>query len=208
MRSNWVGFVIGFCLGIIVGIGGLVMVNRVQPAPIIIEAAPPPPLPEPTATPGLLRVYVNGQVTVPDVYWLPPDSIVQAAIAAAGGFAGQADTAVINLAHPLQDGMQIYVPAQGEQADGPASGIIAPVGVLAVMGETAVSGLGDGLININTATLAQLETLPGIGPSTAQKIIEHRESSGPFATIEAIMDVSGIGPAKFGAIKELITAGN
>jgi len=201
MRSiNWSSLAIGFFLGIVAGVGGLTLMNRVQPAPIVIQA---PPLPEPTPTPGPIRVYVNGQVTQPDVYTLPLGSIAEEAITAAGGFMPEADTAVVNLAQPLQDGMQIYVPAEGEDI---------PVEVVApVSGNVGVGGIGvtsNSLININTATEAELDLLPGIGPSTAQKIIQHRETNGPFATIEAIMDVSGIGEAKFAAMQALITVDN
>jgi competence protein ComEA len=162
-----------------------------------------PPLPEPTATAGPIRVFVNGQVIQPDVYALPPGSIAQEAITAAGGFRPEADTAVVNLAQPLQDGMQIYVPAEGEVI---AVEVATPVAGKVVAGVTAVNS--NGLININTAMEAELDLLPGIGPSTAQKIIEHRETNGPFATIEAIMDVAGIGEAKFEAIQALITVDN
>lgn len=201
----WGWLAVGFFLGIAVGVGALTMLKRVQPAAIVIQPPPPTVTPAPTGTPGPIRIYVNGQVVAPAVYTLPPDSIVQAAVAAAGGFTGQANTAVVNLAQPLSDGMQIYVPAVGEA-------VAAPVTVM----EPAASGVGTGgmntttgkLVNINTATLDQLDTLPGIGPSTAANIIQHRENNGPFASIDAIMDVTGIGPAKFGQIKELITVDN
>lgn len=201
---GWVG--IAFFLGIAAGVGGLAMMNRVQPTPIIIQ---PPPTSVPTATSGPLRVFVNGQVAAPDVYELPPGSILQAAVAAAGGLTNEADTAVINLALPLQDGMHVYVPAEGEMVAEPIN-LAAPgdVDSGSAIVDTTVTGSGGNPINLNTATLEELDSLPGIGPSTAQKIIEHRETNGPFATIEAIMDVSGIGPAKFEAIQELITVGN
>jgi competence protein ComEA len=205
MRAfNWGWIGIAFFLGIAVGVGGLAMMNRVQPTPIIIQ---PPPTSVPTATPGPLRVFVNGQVAAPDVYQLPPGSILQAAVAAAGGLTNEADTAVINLALPLQDGMHVYVPAEGEMVAEPINMAIPGDADLGSEG-MAVPGTGGNPINLNTATLEELDSLPGIGPSTAQKIIEHRETNGPFATIEAIMDVSGIGPAKFEAIQELITVGN
>lgn len=199
---GWVG--IAFFLGIAAGVGGLTMMNRVQPTPIIIQ---PPPTSVPTATPGPLRVFVNGQVAAPDVYQLPPGSILQTAVAAAGGLTNEADTAVINLALPLQDGMHIYVPAEGEMVAEPIN-MAAPVDADSGSADTAATGSGGNPINLNTATLEELDSLPGIGPSTAEKIIEHRETNGPFTTIEAIMDVSGIGPAKFEAIQELIIVGN
>jgi competence protein ComEA len=154
---------------------------------IIIE----PPLP--TATPGPIRVYVSGAVINADVYELPPDSIVQEAIAAAGGADGEADLETINLAKVLNDGDQVYVPRIGE-APTPAP-----------QAEGGAAPVATGPINLNTATQAELETLPGIGPSIAGRIIEYREANGPFATIEDIQNVSGIGPAIFEDIKDLIT---
>ncbi|MBX3055323.1 MAG: helix-hairpin-helix domain-containing protein [Anaerolineae bacterium] len=201
----WGWLAVGFFLGIVVGVGALAMLKRVQPAAIVIQPPPPTVTPAPTGTPAPIRIHVNGQVVAPAVYTLPPDSIVQAAVAAAGGFTGQANTAVVNLAQPLADGMQIYVPAVGETVApppvvaGPAASDSGTVGMAAATGN---------LININFATLDQLDTLPGIGPSTAANIIQYRENNGPFASIEAIMDVTGIGPAKFGQIKDLITVDN
>ncbi len=121
----------------------------------------------------------------------------------AGGFTAQADTAVVNLAFPLQDGMQLFVPALGEAAPVTADLFTLPDTRSVEVSLTAA----DGLVNLNTASLAELDALPGIGPSTAQKIIEYREANGRFATIEDIMNVSGIGQAKFDQIKTLITVG-
>lgn len=207
-RDHFVGVIVGLLLGVIGSFGGMTLTNRVQPAPIVITPPEPTPLPEATATPGLIRVYVNGAVAQSAVYELPPHSLVQQAIEAAGGFEAEANTAVINLAQPLADGMQIYVPAQGEEI--PASILVTTANQPseAKPAEAGVAASSGGLININTASQAELETLPGIGPSTAQNIITHRDSNGPFPTIENIMDVSGIGDGRFQQIKDLITVGN
>lgn len=160
-------------------------------------------------TPAPVRVHVIGAVTLPGIYSLPTDSRVEDAIEAAGGLLPEADTQALNLAAFLQDGQQIYVPARAPTAapaiplttpepDSPPSQILPPPPAVS----TAAS-----LININTATLEELDTLPGVGPVTAEKIIAHRQANGPFATIEAIMDVSGIGPVKFEAMRDLITVG-
>jgi competence protein ComEA len=204
-RDHLVGVVVGLLLGVASSFGAMSLLNQVRPAPIVIVAPEPTPLPELTATPGLIRVFVNGAVKQAAVYELPPNSLVQQAIEAAGGFMEEANTAVINLAQPLSDGLQIYVPTQGEEVTAPALLTVSNP----VPGDTAEtsSTIPGSLININTATGAELEELPGIGPTTAQNILDHRDANGPFATIESIMDVSGIGDGRFNQIKELITVG-
>lgn len=203
-RKQITSGIIGLCMGVMIGVGIMVLRNRTLPAPIVIHPPEPTPLPAPTATPGPIRVFVNGQVAAPAVYTLPPDSLVEAAITAAGGFTSEASTAVVNLAQPLQDGMQVYVPSQQEAAQPVAVVMEAtPLAADPVVGAAA----GSDLVNINTADLDTLDTLPGIGPSIAQNIIDHRDANGPFGTKEAIMDVSGIGEAKFEQIRELITIG-
>ena len=205
-RDHLLGALVGLLLGLTGGIGSSPLFNQVRPAPIIITPPEPTAAPEATATPGPIRVYVNGAVRQAAVYELPPDSRIQQAIDAAGGFTDEANTAVINLAHPLSDGLQIYVPAIDEEM--PA---LAPIVSNSLTDTNSTRSqtisIGDGLININTASQADLETLPGIGPSTAQNILDHRETNGPFQAIENIMDVSGIGDGRFNQIKELITVG-
>jgi competence protein ComEA len=200
-KLTW--FIVGLLLGVALGVGGMVLNNRTRPAAIIIAPPEPTAQPEPTATAGPIRVYVNGQVVAPAVYELPPGSIVAQAVEAAGGFTAEANTAVVNLAQSLVEGAQIYVPANDEVVAQPVNVVSSPVTSANPSGAAATGSTG--LININTAGLEELDTLPGVGPSTAQKIIEHRDANGPFPTIEAIMDVSGIGEAKFNQIKELIT---
>ncbi len=211
-KNNLLSYLFVLFVGLAIGGGGVTLAGRVQPAPILIEPAQPTATPVPTQTPGPLRVFVNGAVAEPAVYELPPDGIVQQAIEQAGGFTDEADTAVVNLALPLQDGMQIYVPTTAETAEQEPPIIAAPVVRseeidLEVAGETAVPGDGGELVNINSADVAALDTLPGIGPSTAEKIVEYRETNGPFATIDEITSVSGIGPAKFEQIQPFITVG-
>jgi competence protein ComEA len=201
--------VAGLVLGVLLAAVILGLRNRLAPAPIIISTAVPATtaaatatLPTTTAVP--LIVYVNGAVSVPGVYSLPPGSRIQQAIDAAGGFAPGANTAIVNLAQPVQDGVQIYVPLTTEEA-APAPVITNPQPLEAAPGRSG--SLPAGLININMATAEELEQLPGIGPALAQRIIDHRTEAGPFADIEAIMDVAGIGEAKFGQIRDLITTG-
>jgi competence protein ComEA len=151
--------------------------------------------PAATATPGPIQVYISGAVVHPDVYSVSSGAIVRDALALAGGPASDADLNTINLAKTLHDGDQVYVPHVGE---------VPPPAVSAEENSESPSSVPSGPININTATQAELETLPGIGPALASRIIDYREANGPFATIEAIQNVSGIGPATFENIKDLI----
>jgi competence protein ComEA len=215
MKIGWpllVGILVIVLLLLGAGYGLAALRQRAEPAPIEIIPPPatatplPPPAPEPTATAGPLRVYVSGAVVNPAVYALPPGSIIDDAVRAAGGFAAGADPVAVNLAQPVADGMQIYVPALGEAVVTPPP--ISQPPAAATTESVRMGGVtAGGLIDINTATQTDLEMLPGIGPSTAANIIAHREANGPFATIEAIMDVPGIGEGKFEAIRELITVG-
>lgn len=210
-KENLLSYLLVLFVGIILGAGGFTLTRRVQPAQIVIHPPAPTALPDPTATPGPLHVFVNGAVAAPAVYELAPGSIVQQAIEQAGGFAAEADTAVVNLAYPLQDGMQIYVPTTAETAAQGQTAVTNPVvrseGIELETGGAETAAAPGDIVDINSATVADLDTLPGIGPSTAEKIVEYREANGPFAAIEDIMNVSGIGPAKFEQIQAFITVG-
>lgn len=209
-KSNLLSYLIVLFVGVIIGGAGVALVGQAQPTPIVFQPPAPTAAPDPTPTPGPLRIFVNGAVAAPAVYELPHDGIVQQAIERAGGFTDEANTAVVNLALPLFEGMQIFVPTQDETAAQPPAVVSEParsVGVeLGAGGETAVAAPSS-LVNINSADVAELDTLPGIGPSTAEKIVEYRETNGPFATIDEITSVSGIGPAKFEQIQSFITVG-
>jgi len=187
--------VVIFLVVIIAGIMFFVLLNRTQPAAIFITPPAPTATARPTETPGPLRVYISGAVLRPAVYELSADAILLDAITAAGGFTAEADQATVNLALPLRDGMHVHVPVPGDEP------------VVELGGDERSSGinLSSALVNINTATLEELDTLPGIGPSIAQKIIDYRENNGAFSAVEEIDRVSGIGPAKLEEIRELIT---
>jgi competence protein ComEA len=116
-----------FLMGVTVTAVGLTLSNQVRPAPIEILAPAPLPTGAPSATPGLIRVYVSGEVVAPAVYQLSPDSIVEAAVRAAGGFTDEANTAAVNLAQPLADGAQIYIPSHGEVVASPEGILLMPV---------------------------------------------------------------------------------
>jgi competence protein ComEA len=172
----------------------LIWFNRPRPRPIVIStpAPTPTPMPLPTPTPAPLRVYVTGAVRQPDVYVLPPGSIVKDAVEAAGGPASDADLDRLNMALQLADQQHVHVPRQGESTT--------------TLSPTSPANLGDpsALVNINTASLEELDTLPGIGPAIAQRIVEYRTANGPFETIEELMLVQGIGPATFAKLQERI----
>lgn len=181
-------------LGGLLAAAGLGLARRTQPAPIRIDPPPPTPTAAPTDTPRPLRVYVSGAVRQPDVYELPAGSIVADAVQAAGDFAAAAAPEMVNLARPLSDGMHVHVPAEDEE------GLSAQPAIIAT-----ARPAGAQTINVNAAGMEELQRLPGVGPATAQNILNHRRDNGPFTQIEDIMDVSGIGPAKFEQMKELIT---
>ena len=142
-----------------------------------------------TTAGGALVVHAAGAVNRPGVYELRAGARVQDLLAAAGGGAPGAQLDRLNLAAPLVDGSQVYVPREGEAAPPGASGSGAPAGPL----------------DLNTATVAQLEELPGVGPATAQAIVAAREELGGFRSVEDLLDVRGIGPAKFEALRDLVT---
>jgi len=193
------------CL-ILIG-GAFILVQRPTPEPIAIATVSilePTSTPSPTLvpTPAPLRVYVSGAVRQPDVYVLPPGSIVKDALQAAGGPAAAADLNRVNLALALYDQQQIYIPRQDEATPAAPLPGSAPPPVTVSDNETANLS---GPINLNTATIEQLDALPGIGPAIAQRIVDYRQANGPFATPEDIMNVKGIGQATFEKLQNQIT---
>lgn len=194
----------------------LLWLKRPQPAPVVISTPVPTPTltlvltptPAPTATPLPVRVYVTGAVVHSDVYLLPAGSIVKDALLAAGGATADADLERINLAVQLTDQQQVYVPHQGQET--PPAPLIssAPTPTPAAASVPSRSGsvdVGSGPVNLNTASAAELETLPGIGPAFAQRIIDYRLEHGAFATVEQLTEVKGIGPATLDKLRHLIT---
>ncbi len=135
---------------------------------------------------GQIAVYVVGEVVHPGVYLLPEGSRLQQAVEAAGGFTASADMIAVNLAMKLVDGMKVYVPPR-------------------VYKDTVrTTGGNNTLINVNMASLSELEGIPGIGPVLARRIVEYREQNGPFTTYEDLLKVQGIGEKTLEKIKPFI----
>lgn len=149
-----------------------------------------------------ILVHVSGCVKNNIVVTLPEGSRINDAIEAAGGLTKDADLTNINLAYILEDGEKIYIPKKGEEIEMNSESISGQTNTSV---PTSSSSNKTSKININKATQAELETIPGIGPSTALKIINYREENGKFASIEDIKNVSGIGDAKYDQMKEYIT---
>lgn len=202
--SDWLqryrGYILITLIYLLISGGMVFFLRRPAPPAIVITTPTATPVPQPTATPTTapLRVYVTGAVAHPDVYSLPAGSIIRDALVAAGGATADADLNRINLAQQVCDQQQIYVPQFGEENPPlPSPSIPLPT--------TSGSVQATGKVNINTATAEELDTLPGIGPAIAQRIIEYRQTNGPFQSIEEIKNVSGIGDKLFEKLKDLIT---
>lgn len=177
-------------------------------APDTPDAAPPPT--EATATTvsaDEVVVQAAGAVREPGVYRLDAGSRVDDLVTAAGGLASNADPDRVNLAAPLADGQRVWLPRQGE--DEPPE-IVAgsnpspPVGPAGTAGAAPTEGAP---IDINTASAVELEALSGVGPATAAAIVAHRDEHGPFATVDELLDVRGIGDAKLEQIRPQATVG-
>ena len=150
---------------------------------------------------GTIFVDIGGAVKNPMLAELPDGSRVDDAIQAAGGLKQEADMSNINRAEFLLDGQKIYIPSLAMDADGNViEGAEASGAADAAIGVDA-----SGKVNINTADSTQLQTLNGVGPATAQKIIDYRQSNGSFTAVEDIKNVSGIGDKTFEKLKDYIT---
>ena len=195
--KNWWTVALGVIFGLLSA--GVILLASQPPRGNPISLLPPP-------TPFPIQVHVSGEVANPGVYGLPPGSRVEQAIQAAGGFTPSANPSDLNLAAILEDGQRIQVSTQTPTAIPTPAVPVKPQNPENST-QTTDPAIPPSLqqININTATQAELETLSGIGPVTAQKIIAFREANGPFTSIEEIQKVSGIGPATFEKIKDFIT---
>jgi competence protein ComEA len=183
--KTWQSILLGIFLGM--GFTGIVLIIAKQPSGEPIQLAP-------SVTPAPVKAYITGAVQQPGVYSLPFNSRVKELVDSAGGFLIDADQAGINLAAVLIDGQKVVVPftKMDIQAGGDKNKILSITPVA-------------NLVNINTASKEELDSLPGIGESKAEDIIKYRDQKGLYKTIEDIQNVPGIGPSIFSKIKELIT---
>ncbi|GAA4666476.1 ComEA family DNA-binding protein [Frondihabitans cladoniiphilus] len=159
--------------------------------------------------PASVFVHILGRVTYPGLYEVPPGSRAVDVVTAAGGLTDGADQARINLARPVSDGEQIEVPAVGEASLGSGGGAAGGAGAGAGSAGGAAAGgaaAAGGLVDLNTADAAALESLPGVGPSTAQAILDWRQEHGRFAAPEDLLDVTGIGDKKFEKLRDRVRA--
>lgn len=144
---------------------------------------------------SFIKVYVAGEVNSPGVIELEEGSRIEDAIQGAGGVKAEANLKNINLAYEVSDGEKIYIPNLSEESE--EENMLEP-------NTSNSSTNAKGKVNINKATATELTSVPGIGASTAQKIITYREENGKFQTIEDVKKVSGIGDSKFESMKDFI----
>ncbi len=192
-RQMLVAVLILFLLLLVGGV--LITTSRPEPIQIVINPPRPSAIPEATSTREPIAVYVTGAVARPEqLLRLPFGSRVEDAVNAVGGFNANADKSRVNLAAALRDGDQIHVPVQNE--------------ILEYDSPLLPTAQGGGTVYINTATLEELMTLPSIGETTAQAIIDYREANGAFTSLDDLDNVSGVGAVTLERIAPLISLDN
>ncbi len=197
--KSWWAIVLGAIFGLLSA--GIILLASQPPRGNAIVLLPPP-------TPIPIQVHISGEITNPGVNALSPESRVQDAIQAAGGLTSEANSSGLNLAALLEDGMRVQVPAQiPTETSSPLTGADSKEQQNSSQTKPSAVQFSSNLININTASHEELETLSGIGPATALKIIAFWEENGLFTSIEEIQKVSGIGPVTFEKIEDFITVG-
>ncbi len=185
-------------LGVTVDVGAAKLTSK-RPAPVLSAKTRQADAEVSADASETVAVHVDGAVQSPGLYTLPGGARVADAIEAAGGVTDSAETRAVNLADPLTDGTQIVVPTREEYEKGsyPQS---------QVGGSGSASGQAAGPVDINSADVALLDTLPGVGPSTAQKIVADRAANGPFASVADLARITGIGEKKIASLDGLIVA--
>lgn len=224
--ANWIGIgrIIASSVGVLVVVSGGWWIMRSPPppieagiafapslvstsVPILISVGVPLAISTSVSSPATITVHVAGEVRFPGVVVIAGSSRVVDAIAAAGGATARGDLDAVNLATPLVDAAQVYIPRRGEVPKPwvvrPRPGLNPPTAVTGTNGGSPASG-GTTVVDLNVATEQQLDTLPGVGPSTARAILAYRVQHGPFSRIEDLLNVRGIGPAKLDALRGLV----
>jgi competence protein ComEA len=186
-RGRALAYVIALLVALVVA--GRLAFGRAEPGPA--RTSPVAMHAEPAPVKKLL-VHVVGAVREPGLYRLDDGSRVDDALRAAGGPKPKAALDLINLAAPVADGQQVIVPWRG-QGDGAGGSAAA-----------GAAGAPAGPVHLNSATLEQLDTLPGVGPVTAQKILDYRNEHGAFSSVDELDSVPGIGPARLAELKKLV----
>jgi competence protein ComEA len=171
---------------LVLAVGGRVLLRPSRtsvPAPVRLAA--------PASSTAASQVYVNvvGAVRRPGVYRLPAGSRVASALARAGGPTRNAQVELVNLAARIADGEQIAVPRRGSGG---------------AVGQAVGGSVASGPVHLNSATLEQLDALPGVGPVTAQKILDYRQTHGAFGSVDELDAIPGIGPARLGQLRDLV----
>jgi competence protein ComEA len=178
------------CLAVLLFIGSKLLARPQATTALAPPAAPPAE----TAAATAVVVDVVGAVRRPGLYRLEQGARIADAVSRAGGATGKADLALINLAAPLADGEQVVVPKRGAAA----------LGAPTAAGSSSAGAPSGGPVHLSTATLEQLDSLPGIGPVTAQKILDYRQKHGAFTSVDGLDAVPGIGPARLDQLKDLV----
>jgi competence protein ComEA len=214
-EPTWLRIAAGAAVAAVVVVGLVLLTRKPAPAPLVLPRAPvdasgpaPPPGPSgplragdpgPTTTgaSATITVHAAGALARPGVYGVPDGARVADVISAAGGTLPEADLDQVNLAAKVVDAERVYIPKRGEVPP-------APVGASPALTGPLGPGTAAGPVDLNTATAEQLDTLPGVGPATAQAILGFRASHGRFASVDDLLEVRGIGPAKLEALRPLV----
>lgn len=190
--KTWQSILLGIFLGVVFCAVLRLIDTAPRGNPVTLQPAP---------SPVPLLVHVSGAVQQPGVYALPEGARMAQAVEAAGGFAAEADQSSVNLAARLNDGEKLSIPVVGAELPQQQSAASLPGTARAL----TIEDNSPGLVNINTASLEELMTLPGIGETKAGNIIAYRQEHGGFESIEELDEVSGIGEATLKPLLELVT---
>ena len=195
ITHKWL-YIATLVLFVLVLVGTVFLLRRPEPVTLAVATTTP----RPTATVAMILVDVRGAVARPGVYALAAGSRVQDVLLLAGNPLSDAETQSLNLARKLNDGEQIYVRTVAEATQSPPS-----AGPSRGERQPTLTKTPPARININTATVDELNALPGVGPALGQRIVDYRDANGPFKAPEDLKKVRGIGDVLYAQVKDLIT---